>query len=61
MPQNILPTVFISFAGARVDIRNKEGKVPLDLAREPETAALLQRAFKPVMVAEGYGDEEDSD
>lgn len=30
--------------GARVDLRNNEGKTPADLAHDAQTAALLQHA-----------------
>ena len=30
-------------SGAKTDLKNKEGKTALDLARDPASAALLQR------------------
>jgi ankyrin repeat protein len=47
--------------GARVDIVNNDRKTAFDLAKDPETAALLQHAVQPVTNTDDYGDEEDSD
>lgn len=35
-------TVLIYIVGSRTDIKNNEGKTPLDLANEPQSAAFLQ-------------------
>jgi hypothetical protein len=32
------------FVGARTDLRNNERKTPYELAKDPETAVLLQRS-----------------
>lgn len=50
--------------GARVDIRNNENKVPFDLAKDAQCAALLQQAAQsalPNQNTDDYGDESDSD
>lgn len=47
--------------GARVDLKNNEGKTPLDLAKDAETEALLQHAVQPIQYDDAYGDENDSD
>lgn len=47
--------------GALTDIQNNELKTAFDLAKDPETAALLQHAVQPAEYADDYGDEEDSD
>lgn len=33
-------------AGAQVNVKNKDGKTPYDLAHDPVTAALLKQASK---------------
>ena len=38
--------IIISYAGARTDIRNKDGRTAYELAKDPESAALLKRAGK---------------
>jgi hypothetical protein len=47
--------------GARTDLKNNDSKTALDLAKDPQTAALLQQAVQPVTYDEDYGGEEDSD
>jgi len=47
--------------GARVDLKNNDGKSPLDLAHDAQTAALLQHAVQPTQYEEDYGYEDDSD
>ena len=44
--QNIdICAVFLFFLpGARVDIKNNEGRLPLDLTKDPECAALIKQA-----------------
>ncbi|KAL3865896.1 hypothetical protein ACJMK2_043244 [Sinanodonta woodiana] len=48
--------------GARADLKNNDNKLPYELAKDPETAALLRQAVAPRTMSEDYGDEEeDSD
>ncbi|BFZ01874.1 hypothetical protein BsWGS_04913 [Bradybaena similaris] len=49
--------------GARVDIKNNEGKLPVDLTKDPEVAALLRQAagVQSSRYLNDYEDEEDSD
>jgi hypothetical protein len=47
--------------GSRVDVKNNDSKIPSDLAKDPETAAILLHAVQPVLYSEDYGGEEDSD
>ncbi|KAL4228182.1 Osteoclast-stimulating factor 1 [Mactra antiquata] len=48
--------------GAVANIRNNEGKLPYQLAKDPETAGVLRSAIGMTRVLSGdYGDEEDSD
>ncbi|KAK2164714.1 hypothetical protein LSH36_60g09012 [Paralvinella palmiformis] len=48
--------------GADAFVRNNDNKTPLDLAKEPQTAALLQQVIRPVQLySEDYGNEDDSD
>lgn len=50
--------------GAQADIKNNEGKLPYQLAKDPETAALVRQAAGMSRALSGdydYGDEEDSD
>ncbi|XP_013405121.1 osteoclast-stimulating factor 1-like [Lingula anatina] len=46
---------------ARADIKNNDGKKPYELAKDPETAALLKHAIIPRTFSTDYGDEDDSD
>ena len=34
--------LYVCFTGARVQLKNNDGKTPYSLAKDPETAALLQ-------------------
>lgn len=36
------------FQGARVDIKNNEGRLPLELTKDPECAALIKQAGNTV-------------
>ncbi|XP_045156525.1 osteoclast-stimulating factor 1-like [Mercenaria mercenaria] len=48
--------------GAQVNIRNKDGKLPYELAKDPDTAGKLRLAAgMPRALSGDYGDEEDSD
>ncbi|KAI8774742.1 osteoclast-stimulating factor 1, partial [Biomphalaria glabrata] len=49
--------------GARVDLRNNDGKLPIDLTKDADVAALLREAagVRASRYSEGYEDEEDSD
>ena len=47
--------------GAAPNIGNNENKTPLDLAKDPECAAMLRRCVMPRQISQDYGDEEDSD
>ncbi|ESP05323.1 hypothetical protein LOTGIDRAFT_208351 [Lottia gigantea] len=49
--------------GANPNIRNNDDKLPSELAKDPETAALLREAAgnRSLRYEEGYVDEEDSD
>ncbi|XP_046543039.1 osteoclast-stimulating factor 1-like [Haliotis rubra] len=49
--------------GARANVTNNEKKLPLDLAKDPATAAALKEAMGSTSsrYLEDYGDEEDSD
>ncbi|XP_064620515.1 osteoclast-stimulating factor 1-like [Lineus longissimus] len=47
--------------GARTDLLNNDKKSALDLAKSPETKALILAKVKPQQNATDYGDEEDSD
>ncbi|KAL5004340.1 hypothetical protein ScPMuIL_017796 [Solemya velum] len=47
--------------GARADLKNNENKLAYELAKDPETAALIQQAVKPRLQSAEYGDEDDSD
>ncbi|KAL8602302.1 Osteoclast-stimulating factor 1 [Nucella lapillus] len=49
--------------GARVDLRNNEKKLPVDLTKDPEIAAQLREAagVQSSRYTEDYEDEEDSD
>lgn len=38
---------FVFLPGARVDIKNNEGRLPLDLTKDPECAALIKQAGMP--------------
>ena len=42
----LLPATCLVCLGAQPDVKNNENKTPYDLAKEPETAALLQHAGK---------------
>ena len=53
---------FILFLGANAYIKNNENKMPYNLAKDPQSAAFLQQAVRPIQqYSEDYGDEEDSD
>lgn len=48
--------------GAKADIKNNDGKLPHELAKDPETAGMVRQAAGITRVLSGdYGDEEDSD
>ena len=47
--------------GARTDLKNKDNKTAYELAKDPQSAALLQHAAKPITYTEDYGEEDDSD
>ena len=47
--------------GARADLRNKDGKTPYQLAKDPKSAAILKLTVQPGVYEEDYGEEEDSD
>ncbi|KAI0216596.1 Osteoclast-stimulating factor 1 [Lamellibrachia satsuma] len=47
--------------GAHTDLKNQDGKTASVLAKNPETAAILQQACQPRIVSNDYGDEDDSD
>lgn len=48
--------------GAKADKKNNDGKLPHELAKDPETAGMVRQAAGITRVLSGdYGDEEDSD
>ncbi|CAH1796968.1 unnamed protein product [Owenia fusiformis] len=47
--------------GARLDLRNKDKKSAYDLAKDPDTAALLKTVVMPRQFSKDYGGDSDSD
>lgn len=47
--------------GANKGLKNKDGKLPADLAKEPSTAAVFQKLTRQSINNTDYGDDEDSD